>query len=1003
MATTQPAGSWYREYDLVEERIHPSSKIPASHQIGALEKLRDWYESRPQPDAGGILVLPTGAGKTFTAIHFLCSHPLSQGYKLLWLAHTHHLLEQAFKSFDDGVSLIAEPRSEVAARVVSGTIGHFPVHSIKPSDDVIIGTVQTLVHAHKEQHRDLLSWLDPADGRLVVVFDEAHHSPAPSYRKLVFWLRERFPDMYLLGLTATPTYTDETKRGWLADLFPQGIIHQVLPQRLMAEGILAKPVIEEPTTNYTPTFDERQYQLWVATNRDLPERIITQLALNRDRNLFIAGTYVANRKRYGKTIIFADRWYQCEQLSEFLRARHVRTGTVYSHIDADPGSAEARNRRRSTENAEVLADFRASKLDVLINVRMLTEGTDVPDVNTVFLTRGTTSQILLTQMVGRALRGPKFGGTPEAYIVSFIDNWKQLINWAEYGKIDGGRGEGEQYGERPPLQLISIELVQQLARVMYSGRAMDIRYVSMLPLGWYRVEYTATVESEEATETIRQLVMVFEDEQPGFEALIAHLCAEPRAGFDDEGLRLDDVRATVTTWETRFFGEAKQHFGGDLGRDVLSIARHIAQHGVPPRFFPFERRELHDLDAIARRLIAKDVGPRDAARILRKDYNSRDRYWSTLYHTFELFKSHCDACINRELLGNTGGEERAESSQEQTETPREREPSEEVKAQVIERDERRCVCCGCESRRKLQVDHVAPWYYGGSNLLDNLQTLCSSCNRAKGTHTIIFRDHETDLRAAPATLPELDLPAVSKAREPIEWDMFLRRTINLFFRCGAVHEVQIRRRGEHYHHWLVELRAGNDPEWLAPHLGRLLERVRVAKAAAGYGAPESITVWGPDRPEVSFSAEKGVEIIHSEIPRDWFFKTGDSRHPGAWQKMLEQSVMALWGFGDGEDALNLPAAGERIFAYVSGQGIVAVGRSGKEAAFPSGSVFRKKTRGEYHCKVTWEAVVDAPSAVTFTEVTEWGYRLPVRRTLSVMEDREVAQRIADELARRATP
>jgi superfamily II DNA or RNA helicase len=36
-------------------------------------------------------------------------------------------------------------------------------------------------------------------------------------------------------------------------------------------------------------------------------------------------------------------------------------------------------------------------LDVLINVRMLTEGADVPSVRTVFLTRQTTSQILLTQ------------------------------------------------------------------------------------------------------------------------------------------------------------------------------------------------------------------------------------------------------------------------------------------------------------------------------------------------------------------------------------------------------------------------------------------------------------------------------------------------------------------------------------------------------------------------------------------------------------------------------
>ena len=69
---------------------------------------------------------------------------------------------------------------------------------------------------------------------------------------------------------------------------------------------------------------------------------------------------------------------------------------------------------------------------------MLTEGTDVPEAQTVFLTRQTTSRILLTQMVGRALRGPRFGGTPDAYIVSFIDDWKQRIHWATYDQLEEG-------------------------------------------------------------------------------------------------------------------------------------------------------------------------------------------------------------------------------------------------------------------------------------------------------------------------------------------------------------------------------------------------------------------------------------------------------------------------------------------------------------------------------------------------------------------------------------
>src|SRR5262249_52270733 len=144
---------------------------------------------------------------------------------------------------------------------------------------------------------------------------------------------------------------------------------------------------------------------------------------------------------------------------------------VYSHVEADPAGAEGRKRRTPADNAAVLQRFRDGELDVLINVRMLTEGTDVPDVQTVFLTRQTTSTILLTQMVGGALRGPKFGGTADAYIVSFLDDWKHRINWATYDPLQEGPADTEArpYDRRPPLHLVSIELVRRLARQMDAG------------------------------------------------------------------------------------------------------------------------------------------------------------------------------------------------------------------------------------------------------------------------------------------------------------------------------------------------------------------------------------------------------------------------------------------------------------------------------------------------------------------------------------------------------
>lgn len=71
----------------------------------------------------------------------------------------------------------------------------------------------------------------------------------------------------------------------------------------------------------------------------------------------------------------------------------------------------------NADNERKIEAYRNGEIQVLINVNILTEGTDLPKTHTVFLTRPTVSTTLMTQMVGRALRGLKAGGTKEAYIV----------------------------------------------------------------------------------------------------------------------------------------------------------------------------------------------------------------------------------------------------------------------------------------------------------------------------------------------------------------------------------------------------------------------------------------------------------------------------------------------------------------------------------------------------------------------------------------------------------
>lgn len=57
-----------------------------------------------------------------------------------------------------------------------------------------------------------------------------------------------------------------------------------------------------------------------------------------------------------------------------------------------------------------------------------------------------------------------------------------------------------------------------------------------------------------------------------------------------------------------------------------------------------------------------------------------------------------------------------------------------LRKSVLERDAYRCK--HCDSHMNLSVDHIYPKSKGGTDDLDNLQTLCRSCNSKKGAKVI---------------------------------------------------------------------------------------------------------------------------------------------------------------------------------------------------------------------------------------------------------------------------
>jgi hypothetical protein len=177
------------------------------------------------------------------------------------------------------------------------------------------------------------------------------------------------------------------------------------------------------------------------------------------------------------------------------------------------------------DNERKLQDYRDGKLQVLINVNILTEGVDLPQTKTVFLARPTVSKILMTQMVGRALRGTAAGGTSEAYIVSFVDQWNEHISWCNPESIFGGDGkfsdDARDY-ERRAVNLIAVSKIEEFASLLDENvdtTALEkAPFISRIPIGMYAFSYL-----QDNGMDLSYQVMVYDSTKEAYKQLMSSL------------------------------------------------------------------------------------------------------------------------------------------------------------------------------------------------------------------------------------------------------------------------------------------------------------------------------------------------------------------------------------------------------------------------------------------------------------------------------------------------
>lgn len=728
-------------------------RTPYEHQKKAMEALDKMNQ---ESSYSTLVVLPTGGGKTYTASMWLLKNAIDKKKKILWIAHRQMLLDQAAESFQKFAYKEVVPHiSSFCFRIVSGASSHDRTSDIRSSDNLLIVSKDSIGRNIER----LDKWLE-GEKELYLIVDEAHHSTAKTYRKVIDYVKAKIPDLKIIGLTATPFRTAEEEQGLLAKIYTDGIFngqvvhgdvgitYQIGLKELINRQILAKPIFESFYTD-EEYGDSLGVDAWENIQHldILPDEVAQQMADSAARNKLIVETYKAKQDEYGQTILFAVNVIHAIQLTSLFKKAGIKADFIVSSVrDAATGVTISRE-----DNEKKLEDYRNGKLQVLINVNILTEGVDLPKTKTVFLARPTVSSILMTQMVGRALRGTAAGGTSSAYIVSFVDHWNEHIAWVNPESLFNGNNDFQDNDServKRDLRMIAISKIEEFAAIL--DDAVDttelekVPFEKRIPVGMYAFTYLEENGMDHAYQ-----VMVYDSTQDAYKNLMDSLPLLFKSfGATEEYLtetQLDEMEAQCR--DSFFCGEMIPPYER---KDIMNILKYYAQYEAVPKFYTFaevDRNKL-DISKIAQHIWDEDMGERKRTEYVDSLWESSDDNMLRLFFgrklyflrqlNIELMKlSHPDIYDeeNNIKYGTRALEDLPLYEIGKINPILEKSLRDEAFEKAKDEDGNyHCACCGVadKSRIYFQVDHIVPMNKGGKSVVENLQILCRQCNGTKG-------------------------------------------------------------------------------------------------------------------------------------------------------------------------------------------------------------------------------------------------------------------------------
>ena len=353
---------------------------PNSMQVRFITNLRNILQHNEQR---ALLISATGTGKTYASAFAM----RELGFKrVLFLVHRATLATQAKNSYQ-----------RVFGNAVSMGLVGAGYHQY--GKDYVFATVETLnKDAHLQKYKP-----DEFD---CIILDEAHHSSANTYQKVMQYFRPRL----FLGMTATPDKrTDNDANDNIYEIFHHQIAYEIRLQQAKEEDLLC-PFHYFGITDLSVVQDTKAKNI-------LEEEFNKLICDERVKHIIEQSEYYGYSGDRVKGLIFCSRKQECKELSKKFNDLGYRT-VALSGEDSEEVRQNAFERLAMEEGEQT---DKTKPLDYIFSVDILNEGVDIVEVNQVIMLRPTQSPIVFIQQLGRGLR--KANGKEYVVILDFIGNY----------------------------------------------------------------------------------------------------------------------------------------------------------------------------------------------------------------------------------------------------------------------------------------------------------------------------------------------------------------------------------------------------------------------------------------------------------------------------------------------------------------------------------------------------------------------------------------------------